>query len=412
MKTKQIISIGMIGLGIVSQADASVFTNYITGSTAFRSAAFKAIKASYDAVPAVTFATRGGTATDGSNGQWMLFHGSIGGNETWVDCFWSGSEYGIASLGFPGANPTFFLKTDGTVPFTIVNTIAPPPTGETNSSASVPDFCFADNSKAVSRNPTAAITPVGTHTPAGAVGVIPFTWVKNTKTGSTTAANITTWGNITNITSAEARNLLAGPQKASSFSGLSADSGIFVYCVGRNHFSGTRVNTLSTTQYGIFVPVDQFSIGGLSQPTTLLLAEVTDDGYDIGGDVAAALTIQGSLDQVDPISGPTGWMAIGYAGIGDANTVKNGGGAFLSYEGVNASNGAIQEAQYNFWNYEYMYVRNTLGAGSQLTWATTLANTGIDAQAGGVNPAATDSTIKLSLMNAAKASDTADPTHN
>src|SRR5262249_54909561 len=131
------------------------------------------------------------------------------------------------------------------------------------------------------------------------------------------------WTHLTNMTDAGARLALGGPNLAALFTGDASDTNQFVYMVGRNNRSGTRVNTLAVTRYGINVSVDQFNIGGFpsSDGTTLSLVENADpnDGYNGGGDVEKAMHIDGSCQQPDPINGKAGWLAIGYLGIGDAN---------------------------------------------------------------------------------------------
>src|ERR1051326_2987405 len=157
----------LLALGLASSASAVNFV-YITGSTAFRSAAFNGITNSFDAVPQI--ATRDGSAASGNNANWMLFHGNIGGVETWVDCHWSGSEDGIAATAQPGSNPTYFLKTDGTVSYTISS--GKPGTTETNTSPSTPDLAFADSSQIVSLTPTPLLVKMGTNASTnGKIGV-------------------------------------------------------------------------------------------------------------------------------------------------------------------------------------------------------------------------------------------------
>ncbi len=109
MKINQATLSILLGIGLASSASAVNFV-YVTGSTAFRSAAFNGLTNSFDSVPQI--ATRDGSAASGNNANWMLFHGNVGGVETWVDCHWSGSEDGIAGVAVPGSNPTYFLKTD------------------------------------------------------------------------------------------------------------------------------------------------------------------------------------------------------------------------------------------------------------------------------------------------------------
>src|SRR6266446_4221111 len=127
MKIAKLTMLSLLGLGLAWQARAVNFV-YIVGSTAFRSAAFNAITNSFDAIP--SFATRDGSASSGNNANWMLFHGNIGSVETWVDCHWSGSEDGLAATAQPLANSTIFLKTDGSVSYSISS--SKPASGETN----------------------------------------------------------------------------------------------------------------------------------------------------------------------------------------------------------------------------------------------------------------------------------------
>jgi hypothetical protein len=404
----------LLGLGLASSASAANFV-YITGSTAFRSVAFQAITNTFDAVPQI--ATRDGSAASGNNANWMLFHGNVGGVETWVDCHWSGSEDGIAGVAVPGPNPTWFLKTDGSVTYSI--SAAKPGSAETNASPTAPDLAFADSSQAVSLTRTPALVKMGTNAvPTGKIGIVPFVWAKNKNSNPSNS-----WTRLTNMTDAGSRLALGGPNIAALFTGDSSDTNQFVYVVGRNNRSGTRVNTLAANRYGINVSVDQFDIGGFpaSDGTTLLLAENPDpnDGYNGGGDVEKALHIDGSCQQIDPIylaaTGNTktniGWIAIGYLGIGDANTLLSNGGIWMTYNGIPYSNGAVEEGQYSFWNYEYLFGRVGI-SGFQQTYGNQLGSIYVAKFAGGSNPANKDTSIGLQFMHATKPSDTGDPAHN
>ncbi len=179
------------------------------------------------------------------------------------------------------------------------------------------------------------------------------------------------------MTDVGARAALGGPNIAALFTGDASDTNQFVYPVGRNNRSGTRVDTLACTRYGINVPVDQFNVGGFpsSDGTTPVLAENTDpnDGYNGGGDVEKAMHIDGSCQQTDPISGKAGWFAIAYLGIGDANTLLGNGGIWLSFNGIPYSNATVEEGQYSFWNYEYMYGRVGISGFAQ-TYGNNLAS--------------------------------------
>jgi hypothetical protein len=406
MKMNKTLLSALVGVGLVSSASAVNFV-YITGSTAFRSQAFSGITNSFDAIPQI--ATRDGSAASGNNANWMLFHGNVGGVETWVNCHWSGSEDGIAGVAQPGSNPTYYLKTDGTVSYTIGSGV--PASGETNTSPTTPDLAFADSSQLVSLTKTPALVKMGTNTtPNGKVGVIPFVWAKNKNSNPSNS-----WTHLTNISDVNTRTTLAGPTIAALLTGDPSDTNQFVYVVGRNNRSGTRVDTLSANRYGITVPVDQFNIGGFpkSDGATLTLAENADpnDGYNSGGDVEKALHIDGSCQQSDPINGLNGWFAIGYLGIGDAKTLLGNGGVWLSFNGIPFTNGAIEEGQYSFWNYEYLYGRVGISGFAQ-TYGNGLASIYVPSQLGGSVPGNQDSGIALKYMHATKPSDTGDPAHN
>jgi hypothetical protein len=401
MKTKVVLTSTIVALGIVCQASAANVV-YITGSTAFRSQAFLAIKVTFDG-GSPQIAARGGSDPSGNNGTFMLFHGNIGGAETYIDCFWSGSEAGIAAVAQPGSHPTFFLKTDGSVAFTI--TSAGPVTSETNAVASTPDLALSDSSQSVSLTPSPALVPQGAGSPAGSVGIVPFTWAKNKNTTPSAA-----WSRLTNISDGQARVALTGPNVAALFTGNPADTNEYVYVVGRDNGSGTRVNCLGSCRYGITKAVDQWFIGGNpSDGTTLALTEAQNNGYSSGGTVAKSLSIDGSCQQTDPNFGTTGWIAIGYLGIGDAKTLLNNGGVWITLNGVPSTNGTIEEGQFNYWNYERLYGRVGI-SGFAATYGTQLAGA-IPGQLGGSNPANSDTGINPTFMHAAKPSDIGDPFH-
>jgi hypothetical protein len=365
MKINKSALSALLGLGLVSSASAVNFV-FITGSTAFRSAAFTAITNSFDAIPQI--ATRDGSSATGNNANWMLFHGNVNGVETFVDCHWSGSEDGVASVAQPGSNPKFYLKTDGTVAYTISSAV--PTSGETNTSPTTSDLAFTDSSQAVSLTKTPALVKMGTNaSPTGRVGIVPFVWAKNKNTNPSNS-----WTHLTNITDVGSRVALSGPNIAALFTGDASDTNQFVYVVGRNNRSGTR-------------------------------------GYDGGGDVEKAMHIDGSCQQTDPFKLLNGWYAIGYLGIGDANTLLANGGVWLSFNGVPFSNGAVEEGLYSFWNYEYIYGRVGISGFAQ-TYGNNLASTFVPKFAGGANPANKDTSIGLQFMHSTKPSDTGDPAHN
>ena len=158
MNTKSFILAGAIGLGCASLASATTNYVYVTGSTAGRNAFVLALtdgSTVFDAAPSVT--AQG--SADPTKATYHLVQGQIGGQDTIVKTHWSGSEGGITDIA--GSGTQTFLA-DGAP-----NASSSP--GPFSSSAV--DLAAADNDKAYSRNPGAAITGVK-------CCVIPFQWVK------------------------------------------------------------------------------------------------------------------------------------------------------------------------------------------------------------------------------------------
>ena len=400
-------TMALIAMGFISEASAANAI-YFTGSTAFRANAFTVLSAStasggvWDATPNI--ATRGNATANKGND--MLFHGTISGTETFVSCHWSGSEAGLASVagntidngGTPLAGaPAKFLKTDGSVAYT---EIAPAASGtELESSTRAGDLALADTSSTVSLSSTYPFAPFGT------VGIVPFTWVKNTNSSPTAA-----WTDLKNITHDQARTVLGFPQKAVLFTGNPAET-TYVYAVGRNKGSGTRVNCLADCGYPISKGVVQFSIGGLPFSGGLDLEEVDNDGYESGGDVAKALGVDGSLQQTDPNFGGTGWMAVGYLGTSDAAALPVSPN-WLTLNGVLESDGAVEEGQYSYWGNEHLYGQSDVISNSAKQYQEDFANlfgTKLNASLGGTVTTAHSGGIQTGLMNAEKLSDTSAP---
>jgi hypothetical protein len=249
---------------------------------------------------------------------------------------------------------------------------------------------------------------------------VTFTWAKNVQTNPSNF-----WSEVSNITTPQARRLLGDVAFPALLTGNPADTNNLIYCVGRNSFSGTHVNTALTTYNGINASFQQFSIGGFphstnssfnaGDPNTLDATSQLNNGYDSGGDVAKALSIDGSCQNADPNTGTTGWMAIGYLGMADAGNITNknnltGGSTYwISYNGVAESDGAIEEGQYSYWNYERELGKVGI-TGAQKTFGQDLANN-MPAQLGGGTTTAHSAGIAFKFMHAQKASDSGDPFH-
>ena len=427
MKLSTKISAVMMALGIVYQTGAQT-TVYLTGSTAFRSTVYTALVANgtnnggvFDSTPSWT---QYGSSTAGS-GNYMIFSGNINGNPIIINCAWSGSEAGIASacnttLGNTDKNgnpitlagsPETWMNASAV---TLDNTAhsANPTSGQLESSSHGADLAQADTSQAVSWTPAVANTPTALKD-YGTEGIVTFTWVKNVNTSPDAA-----WSSFTNVTIPQLIVEMAhGYEFPAFFTGNPSQTNEYVYNIGRNLGSGTRMNELADSGYGTHKSVTQFSIGeGIETPATgtLVLDYENNNGYESGGGVATALGLNGSCQQTDPFfpSHPA-WFAIGFLGCSDA--LSHGLAVspnWLTVDGVLESNGAIEQGQYWAWGHEHLYGKNGI-SGIQDTVGNAVFNA-VQRSLGllglGSNPANHDAAIALQYMQCTKSSDSAFPT--
>jgi hypothetical protein len=402
MKIKSILALGLLSLGLTSLVNAQT-TNYvyITGSTAFRPAAFTAILnlMTNDSSRTVS-AWSCASATDPTGGGNQQVSGVIGGANYVITMKWSGSEAGISDITGNGTQAFMAL---GATPGTNTATYA----GATT--AHVVNLAFADNLQSFSKKTTPTAT-------GNRVGIIPFVFVKNAQTNAPAD-----YLAITNVPDAAFRAALkVGGVKVCQFTGNPADTNRYVYISGRDNDSGTRVNTFADTSFGIKSGANQVTIGGSDNNFTLTPTSLTG-GQSSGGTLAKSMFILGSAASAagtNCIFGSTnGFYAIAYLGMYDADVATNGpanngvnGAVILSYNGVPESTQAIAEGQYNFWGYEYLYqsISNIGDAGSIYTSLTQSNSAAITAACDGIH------TIPLSTMNCTRLNNnpTADPVHN
>jgi hypothetical protein len=460
MKYKSLISAALVAAGIISEASATSPSQvvYVTGSTAFRSTAYNSFHSAagpgsggiFDkpgtlvggvTAPAITESEYGGSSQSGAN--YMLFRGNINGTDTIIDCAWSGSNAGIASVcNVPISNdgialfgaPETWLLADGSLPMTGLQTVGgvvggQPTSAQLEAASHQGDIAFADTSQASSLpqtqfNATPPQTNLKTYG-GGAMCVVTFTWLKNNNSASAAGAAKTAWSDIVNISTFQAQALFgAGSLTADFFSGLAADNGTTVYLVGRNKGSGTRANVLDDCTYGVNTPVTQYAIGGHLTGTpdgTLTLTPAfdgsgvtADNGYESGGAVTTALGVAGSTTVTDPFTSAAGWIAIGYASTSDAQ--KNGvtTANWLTENGVFESSASVVNGQYSYWGYEHLYGRSNIG-GTFADTVGTLTFNAVQFNVAGAyvgGAAAHDTGIPLTAMNASKSTDFSYPTHN
>jgi hypothetical protein len=239
------------------------------------------------------------------------------------------------------------------------------------------------------------------------VGIIPFTFVKNAQGHPYTPGTFADYDRIVNITDAQFQVAVKGGTKAALITGNSADTAHFVYIAGRDNNSGTRANVLNITGLGVTAVLTQVTIGGTDGSPTV--ASAGNGGQSSGGTLAQSMALSGSATAADGVHlGNTGWYAIAYLGMYDADiaigTPGTGDAVAISFNGVLESTAAIQEGEYAYWNYEYLYSNNSPSADA--TTVYTALGTIIPTKVDGTH------TIAISTMHATKTTDTAPPTHN
>jgi len=402
MKIKSILVAGAVGLTLAGSAFADpqqpgVNYVYITGSTAFRPAAFLAISNLLYSVanPSVTISTykpTGAATNDPTLASFDLFSNTVAGTPTIVKAAWSGSEAGIIDA-TDAATQKFLSDSflNGPAGVTTINQNAPSATD-----LQFVDIAFADNDQSHSRTTSPSLASTF-------IGVIPFVWVKNTQTNPPASYNA-----ITNVTDPQLRVALNGSARAGLITGNVGDSN-FVYVAGRDFNSGTRVNTLLDTQYGIAnSAIKQIIIQADGSDTNYV---ASSGGQSSGGTLATTLTYPGTIQATDAIHANNGgYYAIAYLGLYDADaalgintttTPPTYPAVQLTYNGVNESSNAVVTGQYSFWGKEYIYQ----GASASTTGAafyTSLVGE-IPSHADGLH------TFATTTMHATKTTSASDP---
>jgi hypothetical protein len=390
MSHKLTFTAALIALGIVSSVSA-VTTNevHVTGSTAFRGNFFTAATAAAGGI----FDAPGGTALNGatSGSGLVTFVGNIGTVPYALECSWTGSEAGIANVDGVGtlANPGLPNGGFGAANLPGATTTFPKIDGTSGGFTGTGDLTLADTSQAVSLTKPPAHPALHDY---GVIGVVTFVWekgVNSTGTLASTNAGDVAWARLSNVTQPEMLFCLAGTLNANFLTGNTNDNTTPVVVVGRNAGSGTRVNTLLDTAYGVGNSVSQFalnstysgsgvltykvfandaastwpavktSLGNQSDYTTTPnLVAVGDDGYESGGGVSDCLSCDSSGSSL---------ITLGYVGLGDAKHARDGqaasgttpaqpgGAVFLTLDGNAYNDAVVINGTYSFWGHEHLY---------------------------------------------------------
>jgi hypothetical protein len=391
----------LTALGFVGFASAQSTTIRITGSTAFRAATVSAIQNILS--PGYTYGYIG-SSVGGANQSTFVGTTKVGNLPVIVKCSFAGSVGGVQTI----------------AQITPVVTTASPYISETNAltatglvltaaSATFDSPANADIAMSDSYQSSTAFNGPGYNTLTDTVvGVVPFVWTKGSSSDTGVQASL---DKVTNITPLLARALLSGGAPLSMFNGVPADSSVFVYAMGRDEDSGTRLTTYAETGFGIFGSPIQYQAtitsGAITaiapyQAQTILGIPYSagHSGYSSGGTLATTLNTPVSATAVDSFKAKFALFA--YFGVNDANGV-NGGKNNLTYNGVPYSVAAVAEGLYTFWGYEHVMYRSSL-TGNAKTVADQLANQikNTDAAVSGV---------LLSAMNVSRVTEGAVITH-
>jgi len=378
MKSLKTIAVAGFLATALGQAAFATDHVYVTGSTAFRTAAINAISAAVG----LAGPTGDDTNISGTGKTTYIWEGGtdpVTSNPVTVCATFTGSASGVGIVATSTAipflpdgstghnNPSAYDDSAGTTP-------------HAGYAKTIPDFAFSD----VYQSSTPFNTNAGYTDLSGndsIVGIVTFKWMasKNFPRG-TGVATATTLPSSYNVTPSFIKQLFStGAAPLSFLSGNSADQHVEIFATGRNPDSGTRITTFADGLYGLTNVVKQYHptvSGGAVTSQSLYPVEtiygllgtgsVGNSGEASGGNLRAFL--QATL----PTSGLTGQNAgctgayyITYLGIGDASSVEGSstnltGAVELTYGGVQYSNTAIQQGQYSFWSYEHVLDRGDL----------------------------------------------------
>jgi len=334
---KTTIQLGILGLmfsAAVAQAQIDI---YVTGSTAFRSSAYRGIITLYGtglqnqnpAGPLTGAGNQSGANQITWSGTMTNVFGVAASNTlVTIHASYNGSVGGVQTL-VQNLTPTFFLYATNASTNTIITTA---------------DLAFSDVYQAATAYQVPALRDL-------LVAVQNFALVRSVGTPTT----------VTNITIQQLQPFLAnGYMPLGYFTGNTNDNGTNCFLPGRSLDSGTRLT----------IENDSFFVPNAEQPYQ---PDVNGNwtpfvGYSSGGKVATALN-QGN-------AGPS----IGYVGLSDAASV-NGGANMLRYNGNLPYKGVFDGAttsgytndyspviygQYSYWSYEHLFERTSVAVGSNV----------------------------------------------
>jgi hypothetical protein len=423
MKLKTVLA-AALAVSATSSAMAQTNTIDVTGATAFRSAAMRAITASFN-TNGLEIVHDGNADTLSSlyGANKAIFRGTMPGitGTTIVRTSWNGSAEGLNAIAGKN-NPPFYTVAALSNSVVWNNSAAKGNISGPTDTNSRPRFAFSD---VLQKNTPVRTDINGARFTASAdnVGVVTFAIVAND--GSDT--------NLNNVTVQQALALWkSGALPLKQFTGNPASEGN-VYAMGRNDGSGTRASYLSEFKVGVGKPVKQYiatsagvtNTNDVLDSITLIPAGGTGAGVlaTAGGSANASVlwgqsTLVGNggyasssgirdhlqrkspntvvYDGVSSNSIYTGTLAlVSWLSTADARTASGGGARVLAYNGVKitpiATSGSylnsgfsqadyekITTGLYSAWNFQQFYRWGTLSS-AESTFRTRLRSNMADA---------------------------------
>lgn len=417
MKLIKSLAMGVLASAAIGTASAVPTTTvHVSGSSAFRAAAHKAVidylTTATGGAPSYCF-TGNANIDKASAATFISSDGTIA-----VETYWSGSTAGAIDLVAQNNIATFLATTNTTsTTGTFISS------GATLAPAAPVDYAFVDTKFQTAAAAVASANIAGGGATTGgatsgaalqtliagsglveagtlgqsAAGIVTFGWY----TGNTTGGSP-----FTNITTEQARALItSGALPLPFFTGSSvvADRSKFVYLAGRAEDSGTRASAFGNANFGVGASPKQWQLqftnnqSTLTDPnfpsglptgnagstvsganlwagnlkmntnTNISWSASAHYGYIGGGDLAKVLSSTNPVSLNIP-AGPKGPGAsantaayfVGYLGVNDGSSITNG--TLLSYNGVPYTVANVQNGLYTFWSYEHTYLLPTASA--------------------------------------------------
>jgi hypothetical protein len=352
-KSFLIVSAIALASAVSSYADLTI---NISGSSAFRAAAFTAIRNQLGAGYKASY-TNASASKDSSAAA--TFQKNVGGSYglVTIKCAFAGSGDGCDAA-IKGSGATAGFQTN------FIPTSALPVSGENFSqTANSSEYATVGFSDIYPSSASSALHVLRGYNDSdcldATVGVVPFQLVTN-KAGKDAG--------LTNVTAQQLRLLFSNGVLTNGSAGFGATANLTVYATGRKADSGTRATILAECGYGLSSSVIHYKV-----ETNGSLTSLGDSGE-------SATNIVSYLNNNNCTS-----IVIGTLGNSDAALVTQGG--ILTYEGVANTDANVKNGVYTMWSYQHLLQRSDAPALQQqwltsLTWdSSTIGSAGIPVDA-------------------------------